>query len=89
MPFHELPAPGQDGILTALEQGDIAGFEPSSRGFVDILRQHAVEGMFADPVHGGNVGYAGWKLIGFPGPKGTVTARDQELDVKVEPVWTE
>jgi gluconate 2-dehydrogenase gamma chain len=26
-----------------------------------------MEGMFADPIYGGNRDKAGWKLIGFPG----------------------
>ena len=26
-----------------------------------------MEGMFADPVYGGNKDFAGWRLIGFPG----------------------
>ena len=25
--------------------------------------------MFCDPLHGGNKNLAGWKLIGFPGPR--------------------
>ncbi|MDQ1469917.1 MAG: gluconate 2-dehydrogenase gamma chain [Bryobacterales bacterium] len=36
--------------------------------FFQMLRTHTVEGMFCDPLHGGNVGMAGWKMIGFPGP---------------------
>ena len=31
--------------------------------------------MFCDPLHGGNIGMAGWKLIGFPGPR--MNYRDQ------------
>jgi hypothetical protein len=26
-----------------------------------------MEGMFADPVYGGNKDFAGWNLVGFPG----------------------
>jgi gluconate 2-dehydrogenase gamma chain len=37
--------------------------------FFQLLRAHTVEGMFCDPLHGGNIGMAGWKLIGFPGPR--------------------
>ena len=28
---------------------------------------HTMEGMFADPIYGGNKGFAGWRLVGFPG----------------------
>jgi hypothetical protein len=27
-----------------------------------------IEGMFSDPMHGGNAGLIGWQLIGYPGP---------------------
>jgi gluconate 2-dehydrogenase gamma chain len=33
-----------------------------------MLRQHTIEGMFCDPLHGGNAGLIGWQLIGYPGP---------------------
>ena len=31
------------------------------------LYQTVMEGMFSDPIYGGNRNKAGWKLIGFPG----------------------
>jgi gluconate 2-dehydrogenase gamma chain len=34
-----------------------------------LLRQNTIEGMFSDPLHGGNVDMVGWQLIGFPGPR--------------------
>ena len=37
--------------------------------FFGFLRAHTIEGMFCDPVHGGNVDMIGWQLIGFPGPR--------------------
>jgi len=37
--------------------------------FFSLLRQNTVEGMFSDPIHGGNVDMVGWQLIGFPGPR--------------------
>ncbi len=37
--------------------------------FFQLLRTHTVEGMFCDPMHGGNVDLIGWQLIGFPGPR--------------------
>lgn len=36
--------------------------------FFRLLRQHTLEGMFCDPMHGGNRNLIGWQLIGFPGP---------------------
>jgi gluconate 2-dehydrogenase gamma chain len=37
------------------------------RVFWGALYQTVIEGMFSDPIYGGNRDKAGWKLIGFPG----------------------
>ena len=37
------------------------------RMFWTTLYQSVMEGMFSDPIYGGNRNKAGWKLIGFPG----------------------
>jgi gluconate 2-dehydrogenase gamma chain len=36
--------------------------------FFQMLRAHTVEGVFCDPMHGGNMNLIGWQMIGFPGP---------------------
>ena len=40
-----------------------------SSHFFALLRQNTIEGMFCDPVHGGNADMVGWQLVGFPGPR--------------------
>jgi gluconate 2-dehydrogenase gamma chain len=57
--FAALPPADQDAKLTSIEE---------SR-FFELLRTHTIEGMFSDPMHGGNAGLIGWQLIGFPGPQ--------------------
>jgi gluconate 2-dehydrogenase gamma chain len=37
--------------------------------FFALLRQNTIEGVFCDPVHGGNIDMVGWQLVGFPGPR--------------------
>ena len=37
--------------------------------FFSLLRRNTIEGMFCDPMHGGNIDLPGWQLIGFPGPR--------------------
>ncbi len=74
--FAELEPAAQDELLERLENDD--------RVFFDLVRQHAVEGMFSDPSHGGNADFAGWRLLGYPGPKRTFTEADQRLDIDVE-----
>jgi gluconate 2-dehydrogenase gamma chain len=41
--------------------------------FFQLLRTHTIEGMFCDPMHGGNADMIGWQLIGFPGPRMSYT----------------
>jgi gluconate 2-dehydrogenase gamma chain len=51
-----------------------AGFHPPALGeFFEVLRNHVIEGMFADPLYGGNQELAGWKLLGYPGAQRAYT----------------
>jgi len=90
--FAALTAAQQDQILANLESGvpenkasaqsdPQAGFAPSSMAVFEMIRTHALQGMFGDPAHGGNVGFAGWNLVRFPGPRLVVSSHDQKLDV--------
>ena len=40
------------------------------------MRTHTMEGMFADPVYGGNKDFAGWVLVGFPGAQPLFSPED-------------
>ena len=76
-PFAKLSAARQDEVITALEQGKATGFTyPSAQAFFNTLRTHTIEGMFADPVYGGNKDFAGWRLVGFPGAHPAFTPAD-------------
>jgi gluconate 2-dehydrogenase gamma chain len=61
---------------------DLAGFDRLSAAekdqklkqientrFFGLVRRNTIEGMFCDPIHGGNADMIGWQLIGFPGPQ--------------------
>ncbi len=75
--FTALSPEQQDEIIAALESGDAQGFEwPSAQAFFGTLRTHTMEGMFADPVYGGNQNFAGWSLVGFPGAQPSFTPAD-------------
>ena len=39
----------------------------SGRSFFSVLYENVMEGMFADPIYGGNRDKICWKMIGFPG----------------------
>jgi gluconate 2-dehydrogenase gamma chain len=67
-PFVKLDAARQDAAIKAIEDNKATGFTwPSAAAFFNTLRTHTMEGMFADPVYGGNKDFAGWRLVGFPG----------------------
>ncbi|MGH8713182.1 MAG: gluconate 2-dehydrogenase subunit 3 family protein [Casimicrobiaceae bacterium] len=59
----------QDKVLHGLEKGDIELPGAPAKAFFTMLLQNTGEGFFADPVYGGNRAFAGWKLVGFPGPR--------------------
>ncbi|HEY6258934.1 MAG TPA: gluconate 2-dehydrogenase subunit 3 family protein [Xanthobacteraceae bacterium] len=78
-PFARLDAARQDAVITALEQGKASGFSfPTAQAFFNTLRTHTMEGMFADPVYGGNKDFAGWRLVGFPGAQPIFTTADMQ-----------
>jgi len=75
--FARLNAAQQDAVIGALEKGTASEFEyPTAQAFFNTLRTHTMEGMFADPVYGGNKDFAGWKLVGFPGAQLFYTQAD-------------
>ena len=47
-----------------------------AQAFAMALALHTREGMFCDPVYGGNHDRVGWELIGFPGPRSLSDTRD-------------
>lgn len=66
--FDKCSAEQKETFLKDLSGGKItlAGGLPG-RSFFVLLYQNVMEGMFADPIYGGNRDKAGWKMLGFPG----------------------
>jgi len=78
-PFVHLSTGQQDAVITALEEGKATGFTwPTAQEFFNTLRTHTMEGMFADPLYGGNKDFAGWRLVGFPGAQPIFTRTDMQ-----------
>jgi gluconate 2-dehydrogenase gamma chain len=82
--FTALPPERQDAVLADIEAGKAPGFTPSSDAFFRAIHEHTLQGMFGDPVYGGNKNFAGWDLIGYPGVKMPVPASDQKIGVTVK-----
>ena len=78
-PFVQLDAARQDEVIMALEQNKATEFTwPSAPAFFNTMRTHTMEGLFADPIYGGNKDFAGWRLVGFPGAHPAFTPADMQ-----------
>ncbi len=58
----------REEVLVGLSSGKLA-FDNGlpTRVFWTTVYQTVMEGMFSDPIYGGNRGKAGWRMLGFPG----------------------
>jgi gluconate 2-dehydrogenase gamma chain len=67
-PFDKITEAQREEFLLAWRGGKVT-FEggPPARTFFNMLYQNVMQGMFSDPIYGGNRDKAGWNLIGFPG----------------------
>lgn len=63
--FLEVTPDQQDAVLHAVQDGEGSTSGFSASHFFQVLFALTLEGLLCDPVHGGNRGQVGWKLIGF------------------------
>jgi gluconate 2-dehydrogenase gamma chain len=84
-PFDRLDETQREEVLVGLSTGKVT-FDDGlpARTFWTTMYQTVMEGMFADPIYGGNRNKAGWRLIGFPGAiavhrENIVKYRDKEF----------
>lgn len=67
-PFAGAEPAQQQELIAALEQGAAPNFRAvDPKAFFELARTHLQEGLFADPVYGGNRDKAGWRFLGHPG----------------------
>ena len=59
----------QDAILESFEAGEAKMDGAPSEFFFHVLLQTTLEGIYADPVYGGNKDMMGWKMMEYPGPR--------------------
>ncbi|KRW62581.1 gluconate 2-dehydrogenase subunit 3 family protein [Pseudomonas sp. TTU2014-080ASC] len=67
--FAELDEAKQEQALQDFDSGKAVFEAVPAATFFAMLWSNTCEGFFSDPIHGGNQGLAGWKLIGFPGAR--------------------
>jgi len=66
--FDKLEPAQREEVLVALSSRGIdMESDAMAREFWNVLYQTVMEGMFSDPIYGGNKNKAGWRMIGFPG----------------------
>jgi len=92
-PFAELPETEQDALLALVEAGTASGW-PDAAGpspiFFETVRVHTLIGFLSHPKYGGNAGYAGWRVSGYPGPRhhrGGYTPEQVTGEAPVRPIW--
>jgi len=82
--FADLDADTQDKLLRDMEGGVLQLSGVPAMRFFDILWQNTQSGFLADPMYGGNREFAGWKLIGFPGPRYNYVAEIEKHGVRYD-----
>lgn len=85
--FTTLSPAQQDALLLQMEAGTLVEFTNSAQVF-NRLHRLVLEGMFSDPYYGGNQGYAGWDLIGYPGAVLGSTAEMQQMGGRLPALHT-
>lgn len=65
--FVDLEPEQQDEVLTAFENDEVKLAGISSSFFFSLLRDVTLEGIYADPLYGGNNNMEGWKMKEYPG----------------------
>lgn len=67
--FAALDAAQQQHVLEQLDSNKATFEALPAATFFAMLWNNTREGFFSDPIHGGNKGMVGWKLIDFPGAR--------------------
>src|SRR5215469_1698885 len=81
-PLADLSPEKRDQVLTDIDSGKAS---QNARIFFNRARRLMLEGMFGDPHYGGNKDFAGWDLIGYPGPRLVTGPELQRMGAPIAP----
>ncbi|WP_091174522.1 gluconate 2-dehydrogenase subunit 3 family protein [Paenibacillus sp. 1_12] len=85
--FTSLAPEEQDAVLKAFETDEAKLTTISASGFFKTLFGSTMEGVYADPLYGGNNKMNGWKMKNFPGNQMSYTdIIEQDKFAKIAPV---
>jgi gluconate 2-dehydrogenase gamma chain len=85
--FVDITPEEQDAILTSMEKGEISVVNGiTGKTFFNLFRVLVMEGVYSDPLYGGNKNMAGWKMRKYPGNQMSYTnVIDKDQFVAMEP----
>lgn len=89
--FDRLAPAERDAMLKDMDAGKAPFDGFNAKAFLEALLASAMEGFFADPIHGGNRDKASWKMIGYPGLPATYARtaeqyRGKKVDLKPQSI---
>lgn len=70
--FESLEWPRQTDVMRSLERGEAQGTvweTASAPSFFELIRDHAMQGFYGSPRHGGNRGFVSFRMIGLDYPR--------------------
>jgi gluconate 2-dehydrogenase gamma chain len=80
--FVDLAPEEQDAVLTAFQNDEVQLTTISASGFFNMLRSATLEGVYSDPLYGGNKNMQGWAMRNYPGSQMSyATIIDKEFTV--------
>lgn len=84
--FTDLTDEEQNQILQIFESGEVDMQGIAAVTFFNLLLQTTIEGVYADPVYGGNKNMIAWKIKEYPGPRmAYINEIDSEDFIVMEP----
>jgi gluconate 2-dehydrogenase gamma chain len=84
--FTDLAPAEKDAILTSLEKGEIMVVNGvTGKTFFNLLQSLTMEGVYSDPLYGGNKDMQGWKMRKYPGNQMSYTSIIDKDFVAMEP----
>ncbi len=70
-PFQELPPAQKIAVLEAVESGRVPGAlwgDPTPQAFFGLVLAHTMQSFYGSPRHGGNRGYASYRMLHLDAP---------------------
>ncbi|QQK77281.1 gluconate 2-dehydrogenase subunit 3 family protein [Salicibibacter cibarius] len=85
--FPDLDEEQQIEILGSFENDEVTLNRVESSKFFSLLRQTTLEGVYSDPMHGGNKNMEGWRMKEFPGVQTSYRDMVEEDEfIVIEPI---